>query len=67
MFRRSTTLPARPSIPCKEEIIEDLSNALPDDVIYQYSKENLKDGSKYLIVPNFIHACPTNYWELFWI
>lgn len=53
MFRRSTTLPARPSIPCKEEIVEDLSNALPDDVIYQYSKENVKDNSKH---PKF-HPC----------
>lgn len=45
MFRRVTSLPARPSIPKAEEILEDLANARPDDIIYQYIDENNKNGN----------------------
>lgn len=44
MFRRGTSLPARPTIPSKDEILEDLQNASQDDVIYEYSEENVANA-----------------------
>ncbi|KAF8792685.1 hypothetical protein HNY73_004255 [Argiope bruennichi] len=35
MFKRKTTLPARPPIPSKDEIIDDLTQATPDDVVFK--------------------------------
>lgn len=54
MFRRTASFPARPSIPSKEEIIEDLTNAPPDDVIYECSEENVSVGNDLIL---FICIC----------
>uniref|UniRef100_A0A2L2YAZ0 Uncharacterized protein n=1 Tax=Parasteatoda tepidariorum TaxID=114398 RepID=A0A2L2YAZ0_PARTP len=39
MFQRKANLPTRPSIPSKEEILEDLSSANLDDVVFKIETE----------------------------
>ncbi|GBN70506.1 hypothetical protein AVEN_121749-1 [Araneus ventricosus] len=40
MFKRKTTLPARPPIPSKDEIVDDLTQATPDDVVFKIDTKN---------------------------
>ncbi|KAG8197725.1 hypothetical protein JTE90_001647 [Oedothorax gibbosus] len=41
MFKKKASLPARPPIPNKDEILEDLSRATSDDVVFNHIDENL--------------------------
>ncbi|GFU50064.1 uncharacterized protein NPIL_399681 [Nephila pilipes] len=44
MFRRKTTLPARPSIPSREEIVDDLTQATTNDVVFKMEIDNFSQS-----------------------
>ncbi|PRD36091.1 UNVERIFIED_CONTAM: hypothetical protein NCL1_09686 [Trichonephila clavipes] len=52
MFKRKTALPARPPIPSREEIIEDLTQATTNDVVFKLERESsLSDNDDGIDIP----------------
>ncbi|CAL1286883.1 unnamed protein product [Larinioides sclopetarius] len=61
MFKRKTALPARPPIPSKDEIVDDLTQATPDDVVFKIdpkTKLNLSDVHGMISLPDLKDPAP---------
>ncbi|KFM69656.1 hypothetical protein X975_21083, partial [Stegodyphus mimosarum] len=54
MFKRKTNLPARPPIPTRDEILTDLTNAEPNDIVFisKNKKEVLPADVEYITNAN---------------